>query len=29
MKRAMPYILVAVGAMVTMVGVQILLGKRL
>lgn len=28
MKRALPYILVAAGAALTMVGVQILLGKR-
>lgn len=28
MKRVLPYIFVAVGAVVTMVGIQILLGKR-
>lgn len=28
MKRILPYIFVAVGAVVTMVGIQILLGKR-
>lgn len=28
MKRVLPYILVAAGAAFTMVGVQILLGKR-
>lgn len=28
MKRAVPYILVATGAVLTMIGIQILLGKR-
>ena len=28
MKRVLPYIFVAVGAVVTVIGIQILLGKR-
>lgn len=28
MKRAVPYILVATGAVLTMIGIQILLGNR-
>lgn len=28
MKRLLPYVLVAVGSVVTMVGIQILAGKR-